>query len=49
MAIRSVNAGAMFTLILANYLFWLAARKALGKTRTKKLEEATHSRGKHPA
>lgn len=45
MAIRSVNAGAMFTLILANYLFWLAARKALGKTRTKKLEEATHSRG----
>lgn len=45
MAIRSVNAGAMFSLILANYLIWLAARKALGKERTRGLEEATHSRG----
>ncbi|RIK10571.1 MAG: hypothetical protein DCC49_02645 [Acidobacteria bacterium] len=45
MAIRSLNAGAMFSLILVNYLFWLAARKVLGKERTRRIEGATHSRG----
>lgn len=45
MSIRSIRAGAMFSLILANYLWFLGARKALGRRRTERLEERTHARG----